>query len=75
MDGQSAPTAIHVASGLKFHPFNKANAIADTLEIQFTPHDLCDENHERRVEAHVQTLLHTVDTTPLKGLDHVKYRK
>jgi hypothetical protein len=65
-DGPRAPTAIHCASGLKFHPSDKANAIADTLEFQFTPHDLCDENHERRVEADVQTLLHTVDTTPLK---------
>jgi hypothetical protein len=34
------------------------------LEIQFTPHDLCDENHERRVEARVQALLDTVDNNP-----------
>jgi hypothetical protein len=47
------PTAIHGASGLKFHPSEKANAIADCLKIQFTPHDLCDENHEGRVEAKV----------------------
>jgi hypothetical protein len=70
-----APTVIRGASGLKFHPSDKANAIADTWEIQFTPHDLCDENHERRVEADVQTLLNTVDTNPLKVLDHVTYRK
>jgi hypothetical protein len=31
------------------------------LENQFTHHDLCDENHERRVEARVQTLLEAVD--------------
>jgi hypothetical protein len=74
-DGARAPTAIHGTSGLKFHPSDKANAIADILEIQFTPHDLCDESHERRVEADVQTLLNTIDTTPLKGLDHVPYRK
>jgi hypothetical protein len=43
--GPRAPTAIHGASGLKFHPLDKANAIADSLEIQFTPHDLCDNNH------------------------------
>jgi hypothetical protein len=49
-----APTAIHGTSGLKFHPSDKANAIADSLEIQFTPHDLCDENHEGRVEARVK---------------------
>jgi hypothetical protein len=48
-DRPRAPTAIHCSSGLKFHPSEKANAIADCLEIQFTPRDLCDENHERRV--------------------------
>jgi hypothetical protein len=40
----------------KFHPQNKANAIADCSENQFTPHILCDENHERRVEARVKAL-------------------
>jgi hypothetical protein len=58
-DGPRAPTATHGASGLKFHPSEKANAIADCLEIQFSPHDLCDENHERRVEAAVQALHET----------------
>jgi hypothetical protein len=38
-----------------------ANEIADCLENQFTPHDLCDGNHERRVEASVQALLEAVD--------------
>jgi hypothetical protein len=52
-NGPRAPTAIHGASGLRFLPYEKANAIADCLEIQFTPHDLCDENHERQVEAKV----------------------
>jgi hypothetical protein len=66
-DGPRAPTAIHGASCLKFHPSEKANAIADCLESQFTPHDLCDENHERGVEAKVQALLETVDKNPLKG--------
>jgi hypothetical protein len=33
------------------------------LEIQFTPHDLCDDNHERRVETGVQALLETVVTS------------
>jgi hypothetical protein len=61
--GPRAPTAIHDTSGIKFHPFDKANATPDTLEIQFTPQDLCDENHERRVEADVQILLNTIDTT------------
>jgi hypothetical protein len=67
-DGPRAPTAIHGASGLKFHPSDKANAIADRLEIQFTPHDLCDDNHEWRVEARVQTLLETVDNDPPKRI-------
>jgi hypothetical protein len=60
-DGPRAPTAIHGHSVLKFHPCEKAIAIADCLENQFTHHDLCDENHERRVEARVQALLESVD--------------
>jgi hypothetical protein len=63
-DGPRAPTAIHEASGLKFLPSEKANAIADCLEIQFTPHELCEEKHERQVEAKVQALLETVDKNP-----------
>jgi hypothetical protein len=59
MDGPWAPTAIHGASGLKFHPSENANAIADCLEIQFTSHDLFDEDHERRVEARVHALLNS----------------
>jgi hypothetical protein len=62
--GPRAPTAIHGSSGLKFHPLEKANAFADCLENQFAPHDLCDYNHERRVEARVQVLLETVDNSP-----------
>jgi hypothetical protein len=34
------------------------------LENLFTPHDLCDENHERRVEARVQALLEAEDNDP-----------
>jgi hypothetical protein len=52
--------------GKKFHPLEKANAIADCLEKQFTPHDLCEENHEWHVEAGVQALLKAVDNDPLK---------
>jgi hypothetical protein len=59
-DEPRAPTGIHGPSGLKFLPSEKANAIADCLENQFTPHDMCDENHERRVEARVLTLLDAV---------------
>jgi hypothetical protein len=43
-DGPKAPTAIHGRLGLKYHPKEKANAISDCLENQFTRHDLCDEN-------------------------------
>jgi hypothetical protein len=39
--------------------------IADYLESQFTSHDLCDENHERRVKSRAQTLLASVGNTPL----------
>ncbi|PNF22596.1 hypothetical protein B7P43_G12673 [Cryptotermes secundus] len=63
-DGPRAPTAIHGSSGLKFYPSEKANEIADCLETQFTPHDLCDKNHEERVEARVQALLEAVDENP-----------
>jgi hypothetical protein len=57
-------TAIHGLLGLKYHPEDKANAIADCLESQFTPHDLCDGNHEWRVEARVQALLEAADNNP-----------
>jgi hypothetical protein len=63
-DGPMAPTAIHGPSGLKFHPSDKANGLADCLENQFTHHDLCDENHERRVDIRVQALLEAVDNKP-----------
>jgi hypothetical protein len=53
---------IHGLLGLKYHPEDKANAIADCLENQFTPHDLCDENHEQRVEAMVHDLLEAADS-------------
>jgi hypothetical protein len=64
-DGRRAPTVIHGLLGLKYQPEEKANAIAGCLENQFTPHDLCDENHERRVETRVQALLEAADSDPL----------
>jgi hypothetical protein len=65
-DGPRVPTAIHGPSGLKFHPVDKANAIADCLENQFTPHDLCDEtmNNGWRLESKLCSKLKA--TTPLK---------
>jgi hypothetical protein len=67
-DGPRAPTAIHGASGLKYYPRDKANAIADCLENLFTPHDFCDENHERWVEARVQALLEAEDNEALEKI-------
>jgi hypothetical protein len=66
-----APTPIHGPSGLKYRPLDKANKTADCLENTFTPHDLCEDYHERRVEARVQTLLEAVDNNLLKESDHV----
>jgi hypothetical protein len=63
-DGPKTPTAIHGSLGFTFHPLEKANAIADCLEKQFTSHELCVENHKRRVEATVQAVLETVDSNP-----------
>jgi hypothetical protein len=74
-DGPRAPTSIHGPSGLKFQPSEKANAIADCLENQFTHHDLCDENHERRVEARVQALLKAVDNKPPERIRPCDLRK
>jgi hypothetical protein len=62
--GPRAPTAIHGSSGLQFHPSEEANAITDCLENKYTHHDLCDENHERRLEARVEVLLEDVDNKP-----------
>ncbi|PNF40098.1 hypothetical protein B7P43_G10711 [Cryptotermes secundus] len=42
---------------LDISTFEKANAIADCLGNQFTPHNLCDDNHGRREETRVQALL------------------
>jgi hypothetical protein len=60
---------------LTFHPLEKANAIADCLEKQFTPHGLSEENHKRQVEARVQDLLKAVDINPpMKGSNYVIYK-
>jgi hypothetical protein len=73
-NGPRAPTAIHGPSGPTFHLVDKANAIADCLEKQFTPHKLCDENNERQVEATVQALLVDVVNDPPEKVGHVIYR-
>jgi hypothetical protein len=58
-----APSAIYVygSLGLIIYPVNKANVIADSLENQFTEHDLCDSDHRRHMEAKIEALLATVD--------------
>jgi hypothetical protein len=63
-DGPRAPTAIHGPLGIKFHPLEKANTIADCMEKQCAPHDLCEENHKWQVEARVQDLLKAADIDP-----------
>jgi hypothetical protein len=45
-NGPKASTTLHGALGTTYCLNEKANAIADCLENQFTSHDLGDENHE-----------------------------
>jgi hypothetical protein len=59
-----ALTVIHGPLGPTFQLADKTNAIADCLEKQFTPNKLCDENHERQVEARVEALLEAEDNDP-----------
>jgi hypothetical protein len=56
-----ATTAIHGPLGPVFYQNEKANVIANYLDNLFTPHKVCDTDHERRMEARVQALLTTVD--------------
>jgi hypothetical protein len=53
---------------INYHPVDKANAIADCLENRFTPHNLCEENNERQVEARFQALLEAVDSNCLESI-------
>jgi hypothetical protein len=53
-------TFIHVPLGLGHQPVEKANAIADCLEHQFTRNDLCDENQEELVMPRPKAVLETV---------------
>jgi hypothetical protein len=54
--------------GITYHPNEKTSVIADCLEKRFISHDLCDENHERRVETGVQVLLPPADDTALEEI-------
>jgi hypothetical protein len=66
--GPKVSTAIHGLSGPKFFPAEKVNDIADCLENQFMPYDLCDEHHERQV----QLLAAEYNTHPRKESDLVR---
>jgi hypothetical protein len=66
--GAKEPTAIHGPFSVTVHLLEKVNAIADCLENQFTPHDLCDEIHKRQMAVRVQTLLEPEDSNPPKRI-------
>jgi hypothetical protein len=74
-DGPRALAVIHGPLGPKFQPVDKANTIADCLESQFTPHKLCDENHEWQVEARIQALLEAKDNNPPEKVRPCKLQK
>jgi hypothetical protein len=59
------------------YPTQKDNTIADWLENQFTPHNLCDENHKRCVRTTDKAVLDAVGKSPLKSkiLWHIKRYK
>jgi hypothetical protein len=63
-DGPKAPTAILSPLGLKFLPLEKANVIADCLENQFSPQDLCEDYHKWQVVARIQALFKATDNNP-----------
>jgi hypothetical protein len=63
-DKIKAPTAIQSPMGLKFLQFEKATVIADCLETQFSPEDLCEEHHEQLVVTRIQALFEAVDSDP-----------
>jgi hypothetical protein len=65
-DGPKALVTIHGPLGLNCQPLEKATTIVNCLENKFTPHDLCDKNHKRWVQATVQELLDAADDTPLE---------
>jgi hypothetical protein len=64
-DGPKAPTAVHGLSGIMCHRNEIAKVTADSLENQFTSHDLCEENHEGEAGTIVQALLASPGGTPL----------
>lgn len=65
VEWDKTPTAIHGPLSIQYQPLEKAIAIADYLENQFTPHDLCDKNLKRRMEATLQAQLEAANDTLL----------
>jgi hypothetical protein len=70
-----ATTAIHAPLGPVFCQKEKANVIANYIETLFTPHKVCDTDHEWWVEDRVQALLTTVDENPRLNFDHATSQK
>jgi hypothetical protein len=65
--GPKAPSVIYDLTGPIFYPTGKAKIIADCLEKQFIPHELCDSYHKIQVEAGDSALLATVgEDIPVK---------
>jgi hypothetical protein len=67
LTNRGEPKALSVIHGPLdpiFYPIDEANIIADFLENQFTPHNLCDCDHKRQVEGGVHVLLAAVDENP-----------
>jgi hypothetical protein len=63
-DKPKTPTVIHSPSGLRFLPLGKANVSTNILVNNFSPHDLCEENHERLGVARIQALFEAVGSPP-----------
>jgi len=53
--------------GLRHDPLEKVSAIADCLEKQFTPHDLCEETRSWRLEDRVETVREALNSNPRKS--------
>jgi hypothetical protein len=70
--GPEAATAMHVPLDSVFYPNERAYLIENCSENLFTPHKVCDTDHERRDEVRVQALLNTVNEPPTQlNFDHM----
>jgi hypothetical protein len=66
--GPKAPTYLYGPLGLNYHPLEKINMTADSLENPVTSHDLCDVKHREQVEYRVKTLFKTVGKSFREGV-------